>query len=132
VSRPNAWVHRVGLAAFAVLTALLVQGGGEAGPGEPVERLQVEWGRCRVITRGGEPVCLYDPEVPVRVWIDDPGAARARVWIDGIEVEAERYLLEEEPHGEGRRVAIPVGARALALEVRDERGSRRFELALQP
>lgn len=130
MSRPTAWVHRLGAAAWAVLTALLVHGG-EAGRAGTEETLQVEWGHCTVLVRDGDPVCLYDPNVPVRLWIDDPGAAHARVWIDGDEVETERYSLEEEPHGEGRRVVMPHEARALAVEVRDDRGARRFELALR-
>lgn len=132
MSRPTAWGHRLGTAAFAVLTALLVRGSCEAEPVEPPEPPAVEWGHCRRVVAGESGlVCSYDPDVPVRLWIDHPRAAEARLWIDGVEVAAERYWLAEEPEGEGRRVTIPTGALLLALEVPDEGGARRFELALR-
>lgn len=100
-------------------------------PAEPPGPALVEWGHCTVMTGEAGLVCAYDPADPVRLWIDHPRAAEARVWIDEVEVAAERYTLEEEPDGEGRRVAIPEGSLALVLEVPDEGGARRFELALR-
>lgn len=131
MSRPTARVRRLGIAAFAVLTALLVRGSCQAAPAEPLDPPAVEWGHCRVVAGGSGLACAYRVDEAVRLWIDDPRAAEARVWIDGVEVAAERYRVAEEPAGEGRRVAIPAGAHVLALEVPDDAGARRFELPLQ-
>lgn len=131
MSRTTARVHRLGIAAWAVLTALLVRGSCEAAPGEPLDPPAVEWGHCRVVAGPSGLACAYHVDESVRLWIDHPRAAEATVWIDGVEVAAERYSLPEEPTGEGRRVAIPAGAHVLALEVPDDEGTRRFTLALQ-
>jgi CHAT domain len=131
VSRSSAWGKRLGGAAWAVLTVLHVLPGATA-PREParLEPPPVQWGHCTTVVRGPVRVCLYDPDDPVRLWVDHPRAGEARVRIDGVEVAVERYSLADEPQGQGLRVAIPPGAWALELEVPDAEGVRAWGLAL--
>jgi tetratricopeptide (TPR) repeat protein len=134
VSRSSAGTVRTSLgAAWAVLTAWLGLAGSDPVPAATAwpEPPSVEWAHCTVLRHGSTPVCSYDPKDPVRLWVDHPRAAEARVRIDGAVATAEPYWLEAEPHGQGLRVAIPPGSHALELEVPDDEGPRIFGLMLE-
>lgn len=132
MSRSSAGITRTILgAAWAVLTVWLGLAGSEVETAATSEPLAVEWGHCTVVRHEHGPVCSYDPADPVRLWIDHPRAAAARVRIDGVEAVAERYSLAEEPHGQGLRVVVPPGAHELELEVPDDEGPRSFGLMLE-
>lgn len=94
----------------------------EPHPSEPAvvegAPLEVEWGHCFEVTRReGAIVCIYDPEDPVRIWIQHPRANEARVWVDGAAVEVDPYVLPEEPFGFGYRIPLSPGAEELVVEV---------------
>lgn len=81
-------------------------------------------------TRNDALLCVPDPADPIRLWIDHPKAAEARVLIDGVEAPIELYALPEEPLGRGLRVEIPKGALELVLEVPEPEGPRVWGLML--
>lgn len=125
MSRSSAWAARLGVAAWAVATAWLGLLGSAPAPerGPLPERIAVEWGHCTSRTQGPVTVCVYDPEDPVRIWIDHPRASEAQVRIDGVELEPERYRLVEEPHDGGLRVRVPPGSTELVLDVPTDQGA---------
>ncbi|MEM9454414.1 MAG: CHAT domain-containing protein [Myxococcota bacterium] len=132
--------------AWVVSTALLLAShevGSTDDRVETVDRwerapLAVEWGHCTVVAQASTLLCVYTPGESIRLWIDHPQASEARVWIDQVEVEAERYSLAEEPHGQGLRVMVPPDSLELVLEVPEAQEAPETEavrvwgLALQP
>jgi hypothetical protein len=114
VSRSSAWITRLWGTAWVVLTAWLGLAGSDVTPtgAAAVEPLAVEWGHCTTVTQGSAQLCRYDPADPLRLWIDHPLAAEARVRIDGVVVATEPYSLPEEPEGQGLRVTLPSLAHA--------------------
>lgn len=80
----------------------------------PVD-LRVEWDGCADVRLWDDaPVCVVDPEQPLRLWIEGLAAERLELVVDGVVVPAERYSVAGEV-GEGLRVHVHAEATTLGL-----------------
>jgi tetratricopeptide (TPR) repeat protein len=88
----------------------------------------VEWAGCHSVWLEADPVCVFDPGRPLRLWLTRPDPAAATIAIDGQPWPAEIYLVEG-MEGFGLELEPPVGARQLAVELTEPR--MRWSLSLR-
>lgn len=78
--------------------------------------LEPLWGRCVEVRGTLAPLCVFDPEQPLRLWLRHEAAAEIEARVDGEVVIAESYRVEE-LLGIGLRVPLAKTARRLEVRV---------------
>lgn len=110
--------HRYGLLAAlgiaATLLILCLWAEDEREPGGPP--LHPDWAGCVEVRGSDPPLCLYDPDRSLRLWLDHERAPDAQLTIDGSPVTPERYQVPELP-GLGLRVSLPPHASTLEVRI---------------
>lgn len=99
------------LAALALAVAVLLTR-------RPLAVLEPEWGRCVEVRGERTPLCIFDPNRPLHLWLDHEGADQAEISIDGEAVDSEHYPVTE-LSGIGFRISLPTTARQLEVTVPD-------------
>ncbi len=89
----------------------------------------VSWAGCRSVwLTVPEPVCIFEPGRPLRVWLHHPDPAATTVAIDGQAWPAQTYLVEG-MDGFGLELEPAAGAQRLAVELAEPR--MRWSLSLR-
>lgn len=92
-----------------------------AGTEAGAEGLAVEYGGCSiVVTADDEPTCVLEAD-RLGLWLEDPEAERAEVWLDEQRVEPEHHHPSELP-GLGLVVDVPAEAARVRVVLHGEHG----------
>lgn len=119
--RPRTWIGRV---CTVIPLGLALACGAEA---EPVERevprqsdrdvdALVAYAGCKRVWLEARPRCLFEPETPLRLWIDEPRGSEVVVRVDDEPWPIEEHVVEG-MEGFGLALRLPSGAERMTVEL---------------
>lgn len=77
--------------------------------------VELDYAGCTQVLLGKTPCCIFDPGVPLRLWLIRHDSRKATVHVDGERWSAEEYLVEG-MRGVGLSVELPPDARRLSID----------------